>query len=288
MLYYIFFFIFMILSIPGIAKEQHVKIINAGSPTGSTMTFSKVLSDELKLNNISSEIIVVGDNCAQAKNIWDKNQNFILNALHFFGTYIKDNQVCYIPSTIDNILFWIYSAPFYLCSVSDVSLIDLRGVKRYKIASDGDNLSHMYLSKLLDYLNSNSIIVKIPSAGAGLTYQNLIIQKEIDFVFAPTEFKGTTCLFSTLKNNPFNIPYVNDIWPHFRHDAPSYNALLSYNNMSIELKSVVLISAKKAWENENTRKFRQSRKYDDSIVDYTSSDEYILKLNKLLSIINYK
>lgn len=64
-------FMFFVFLNPAYGSNK-ITIINAGSPTGSTMEYSKVLIEELAKRKIQSEIIVVGDNCAQAKSIWKK------------------------------------------------------------------------------------------------------------------------------------------------------------------------------------------------------------------------
>ncbi len=267
--------------------SQEMLLVNTGSLTGNVMFYAKETSKKLEQSNIKYELKTTGDNCALAKLLWDNSKSpTLLFTGNSSGNLDKNILNCYISPTNENLFYWILSSPFYFCSSGPGGKTLQDFVKpgtSHKIATDVMPEIDDIFQEIDKKLGIKSRLVKIGNNGVNISI-NMAKSKEVDFTFRSGKLissqTGGECFFSTKESNTLKTP--NQLWNTSDISFLSADFFIMGKNFQPSEKDVIVSLIQKAWNDKPWTDLRIKREHDDSIVLFSSVNEYESKINALL------
>lgn len=277
-------YILLLLIISSSALANSILVITNGTVTGTNGQQIKIISSQLDQEGYKTDIKITNQNCALAKLLWDSSESktLMLLADNIDGLSDKDNKSCYIEPKKENLVFWLYTSPYFLCSAGNKTWNDLLLPNNVStVLIHADNRSVKLFEQLAKKYNNKIKTIKVNSSSIVLT---MVKANEVDFVFRSGIFDlevfKDKCMLSSI---PFNdLPDMTNILSELSvpNSFVANGYLISKNFTSIELDSVVKI-IKKAADSEEMRKINQRRNYKPHLVDFKNDIEYLKKIEEL-------
>ena len=271
------------------AKAEEITIINNGSPTGVT---SQVIPEYAKeFPEYKFNVKHTNGNCALSKILWDnaKGPSLLFIITNFDGSTDKNNPLCYIKTSKDNLLFVNHSSPKEFCSVGNKNWSDFiqpNSTHTVGISPTFTSNPEIFLNLISKHYGNTLKLVRLNSNSEFMTMAK---SGELDFGFRPG-LKGTfneKCFW-----NSYDIDQKN-LFPFLKDHKKIYNTLyedsiIVYKNLTPEKVIDFQNRIHKAWNFETTKNFRNRRGYDDSLVYYSNEHEKHLLLDKFVNKLNYE
>lgn len=257
-------------------------IISSGSPSGTNGQQANLFAKTLESENIKTEIKLSNQNCALSKLHWDTSKQPTLMMINHGadGLTDKDNSVCFMNIKNDQIIFWIYSTPYTFCSAQNKTWNDfVKSGSEHTIVIPTENRIVYFLEKLSKNYNIKIKTIKVLNSSAALSMAK---SEEVDFVFRTgiSEFDHfkNRCIWSTIRT--LTLPGIEDFilfddLNEYRFTTDTYIIAKNLDKMKI------LPLLKKTWNLDEMKKIHEKRGYDNSLVDYTTEEEYIIRMNSL-------
>ena len=279
MIKYLTFLLFISFS----AFANPITLITNGTSTGTNGQQIKIISDFFEKEGFKTEIKITNHNCALAKLLWDSSQTktFMLFADGVDGLSDSENISCYIEPKKENIFFWLYSSPYFFCSVGNKTWNDLIKPNTTSIiAIHVENKSMKFIDFLSKTYNNKLKVVKINNSSDVLTMAKA---NEIDFVFRSGIFDldifKNKCEWSSIQIN--GLPNFQMISGFEIKESFAANGYIISKNINDGEKNIFVEILKKAANSNDMMKINQRRNYDPSLVSFSSESEYKTKINEL-------
>lgn len=274
--------LFTLLSFVSFAKD--ITVITNGTVTGTNGQQIKIIADAFEKSNFKVTTKITNQNCALAKLIWDSNKEktIILVGGGVDGLSDKNNSVCYLEPKKENIVYWLYTSPYYFCSTGQKKWEDLLVPNtRHTVIIHPENKSAEVFNFLSKKYNNNIKTIKVISSSDSITLSK---SGEIDFVFRAgifdLEIFTNRCEWSTFESN--GLPGLPSILSDLKLTKNlSTNGYILYKNFNLEEMEELVALLKNAANSPEMLKINQKRNYRLDLVSFNNIEEYKLKLEEL-------
>ena len=271
------------------AKADNLTIITNGSITGTNGQQSKIFSDFLILNNYKTETKITNQNCALAKLLWEFNNDkkIMLISHGIDGLTEPNNKACFLDIKNNEIIFWIYTTPYYFCSTGRKTWNDFSTPNTSNIVAIHPENKSVELFEHFSRKFKNTIkVVKVNTSSIVLTMAKA---EEIDFAFRSGIFDleafKDRCIWSSIKAN--NLTTLPEIAPELNSKATSFsvNGYFIARNLDQKDLSKIIPILKQAWNSSDMLQIHKRRGYDNLLVDFNNEQEYKNRLIQLIEIL---
>jgi hypothetical protein len=273
-------------------KDTHatqITLITNGTVTGTNGQQAKIFADSLSRADLKTEVAITNQNCALAKLLWQNSNTptLMLIAHGIDGLTDKNNTACYLEEKTYDIIFWVYTNPYFFCSVSSKTWEDLTRPNIVRtVAIHPENKSAELFEILSKKYNNKIKTVKVNNSSAVLTMAKA---QEIDFAFRSgiydLEVFKDKCLWSSIPHR--DLPTIKDVLPEFEkaNHTFSINAYLIAKNINPSDSPKIINKLKEAWNSSDMLQIHRRRGYDNFLVDFNSEQEYKNRLTQLIEIL---
>ena len=267
-----------------VSLAEDLTLITNGTASGTNGQQVKIISEHLQEAGISVDLKTTNQNCALAKLHWDNSskQTMMLIAHGIDGLTDPDNKACYLDIQKNNIIFWFYSTPYSFCSAGDKNWSDfITPGSKHTVVIHPENKSVNLLESLANKHKISITPIKVNTSSIVLTMAKA---KEIDFVFRTglTEFEQfkDKCIWSSIKT--VNLPGMTDFVETNSYQFTTNGYVIGKNIKDIEQIKLLL---RKSLHSDSMKKIHDRRGYDNTLVDYSTENEYKERVETLISII---
>lgn len=273
--------------ISSVSFAEDLTFITNGSATGTNGQQSKIIADTFQETGVSVDLKITNQNCALAKLHWDSSskQTMMLIAHGIDGLTDIDNKACYLNIQKNNIIFWLYLTPYSFCSAGDKTWLDFTTPgSKHTVAIHPEIKSVNLLESLANKYKTNITPIKVNTSPTVLIMAKA---KEIDFVFRTglTEFEQLKdkCIWSSIKT--VNLPGMTDFVEADSYQFTVNGYIIAKNIKDIEQIKLLL---RKSLHSDSMKKIHDRRGYDNTLVNYSTENEYKEKLDKLYRLVLFK
>lgn len=265
------------------AQAKDLTIINNGNITGSSMQIAQEIIKEFSDFNV--KIKTTNTNCALTKVLWDNAEGpaILSYGTGFDGISDKNNTICYIKPEDNNLLFVLFSSPYWFCSVGNKTWEDFVKPKSTHIIAlpTPPNQNPENLLNLIGrHYDINLKLLRINSSSE---FATLAKASEIDFglrtgIYGIYKDKCFWNVRDIESNKELNFLKTHDNVYNNLYD----DLLYLYKNLNPQQVIDFRQRLVRSWSAEGVRTLINKRGHDISQIDYSSETERNITFKKIL------
>jgi hypothetical protein len=164
------------------AFAKDVLFINGGSPTGTNSVYAREIINQLQELKFSVDLKTTNSNCALAKNLWDfsdKPTIFVMGSND--GTGQRNNAVCFIEATRQNLLYWLNTSPMSFCSAGSKTWFDfVKPGSSHTVITMPNDSQEKFIHDLAKSFDAKVKTIRVYGYNDALT---MVKAGDVDFVF---------------------------------------------------------------------------------------------------------